>query len=47
MKRKIALFAFALALLSLGMSACRSRELCPAYTSDSMPVAEESIQETT
>ncbi|MDX9941583.1 MAG: hypothetical protein RBS53_05120 [Bacteroidales bacterium] len=47
MKRKIGLFVFALALLSMGMSGCRSRELCPAYTSDNLPGVEESIQETT
>ena len=47
MKRKIGLFVFALALLSLGMSGCRSRELCPAYTSDSLPLAEETLQQTT
>jgi hypothetical protein len=45
MKRKIGLFLFALMLLSLSMPACRSRELCPAYT-DSQPVAEETTHDT-
>lgn len=44
MKRKLSLLFFALMVLSLSMSACRSRELCPAYT-DSQPV-EEVVQET-
>ncbi|MBW6497443.1 MAG: hypothetical protein K0B09_03560 [Bacteroidales bacterium] len=44
MKRKLGLLVFALMVLSLSMSSCRSRELCPAYT-DSQPV-EELVQET-
>jgi len=44
MRRKIGLFVLALMLLSLSMSACRSRELCPAYT-NSQPVAEETTRD--
>lgn len=44
MKRKIGLIMIALVLVSLSLSSCRSRELCPAYT-DHHPATEESTRD--
>ena len=34
MKRKVIYACFALMLLGISLSSCRSQELCPAYTED-------------